>query len=152
MYPQTNLTPGMTGDAVKKLQDFLVQSGAMTQAQVNTGYGTYGPQTKAAVAQWQQQNGVQTNSSTAGYWGPLSIAAAQNTTKPQQATSLPTGQYTSTPQVTPQNFQPTPTPTPIATSPTQTNTQNTNTQSQNTNTQTNTGTGGGTSTATKTDT
>lgn len=73
--PNINLQPGMTGNAVKQLQDFLVNQGVMTQAQVNTGYGTYGPQTKAAVTKWQQQNNVQAGSNF-GYWGPLSIAAA----------------------------------------------------------------------------
>jgi hypothetical protein len=53
--PSTPTTPpalkqGDTGDAVKTLQDSLVKDGYMTQEQVNTGYGTYGPKTAAAVA------------------------------------------------------------------------------------------------------
>ena len=78
MFPKTNLQPGQTGSEVKKLQDFLVQNGYLSQAQVNTGYGTYGPQTTAAVKAFQQANGVD-NSSGAGYWGPRSIAAASGT-------------------------------------------------------------------------
>ena len=39
---------------VKKLQDKLVQYGYMTQAQKNTGYGTYGPQTKSAVSAYKR--------------------------------------------------------------------------------------------------
>lgn len=74
--PTSALQPGMTGDAVKQLQDYLVSKGYMTQAQVNTGYGTYGPQTTAAVAQLQQDLGVN-NSSGVGYFGPLTLSALQ---------------------------------------------------------------------------
>lgn len=74
--PIINLQPGSTGNEVKKLQDFLVSQGVMSRQQVNTGYGIYGPQTKAAVAQWQAKNNVQAGTN-AGYWGPKSIAAAQ---------------------------------------------------------------------------
>ena len=74
--PSVNLQPGATGAAVKQLQDYLVSIGAMTQEQVNTGYGTYGPQTTAAVKALQQQYGVD-NSTGPGYWGPRTIAAVQ---------------------------------------------------------------------------
>ena len=80
-----NLEPGMTGNEVKKLQDYLVSAGFMTQAQVNTGYGTYGPQTTAAVAAWQKANGVDT-AGYAGYFGPKSIAT-YNVLKSGGATS-----------------------------------------------------------------
>jgi len=73
--PITALQPGMNSPAVKQLQDWLVSQGFMTEAQVNTGYGTYGPQTTAAVKAWQTKNGVD-NSSGPGYWGPKSIAVA----------------------------------------------------------------------------
>lgn len=76
-FPTQNLQPGMTGDAVKQLQDYLVSQGFMTQAQVNTGYGTYGPQTTAAVAKLQKALGVD-NSSGPGYWGPKTISALQS--------------------------------------------------------------------------
>lgn len=78
MYPTTNLQPGATGSEVKKLQDYLVSLGLMTQAQVNTGYGIYGPQTTAAVKTLQQQLGVD-NSTGPGYWGPRTIAAVTGT-------------------------------------------------------------------------
>lgn len=68
-----NMVPGSTGDSVKALQDWLVQSGYMTQAQVDTGYGTYGPQTTAAVAAWQTANGIDTRGNP-GYFGPQSRA------------------------------------------------------------------------------
>ena len=72
--PAGNLQPGQTGDQVKALQDYLVANGYMTQDQVNTGYGIYGPQTTRAVAALQAKLGVD-NSSGPGYWGPLTQAA-----------------------------------------------------------------------------
>jgi len=82
-YPTTNLTPGMTGDAVKQLQDYLVSQGYMTQAQVNTGYGIYGPQTTSAVAALQAKLGVDT-AGNPGYWGPRTLATLSG-----QTTSTP---------------------------------------------------------------
>ena len=76
-FPTISLQPGSTNTAaVKQLQDYLVSQGYMTQAQVNTGYGTYGPQTTAAVKALQQSLGVD-NSSGPGYWGPKTLAAVQ---------------------------------------------------------------------------
>ena len=46
----TNLTKG--------IQNRLVELGLMTRAQVNTGFGTYGPQTEAAVKRFQARNGI----------------------------------------------------------------------------------------------
>jgi peptidoglycan hydrolase-like protein with peptidoglycan-binding domain len=89
MYPTTNLQPGQSGPEVKKLQDFLVSQGYMTQEQVNTGYGTYGPQTTNAVKAWQQANGVD-NTTGPGYWGPRSIAAASKTTSSPAPAGAPT--------------------------------------------------------------
>ena len=43
----------MTPQQIKAIQDSLVKQGYMTQAQVNTGYGTYGPKTTAAYAKYQ---------------------------------------------------------------------------------------------------
>lgn len=81
-FPSANLVPGSTGSEVQKLQNWLStqinpQTGQpyLTQDQIATGPGTYGPQTTAAVAAWQKANGVD-NSSGVGYWGPRSIAAA----------------------------------------------------------------------------
>lgn len=83
MPPQINLEPGSTNtQAVKQLQDYLVSQGVMTQAQVNTGYGTYGPQTKAAVSALQQRLGVQAGAD-AGYFGPKTIAAISQKSAPQ---------------------------------------------------------------------
>lgn len=77
-FPTTNLQPGSSGSSVKQLQDYLVANGYMTQAQVNTGYGTYGPRTTAAVKKLQEDLGVD-NSTGPGYFGPRTIAAIQRT-------------------------------------------------------------------------
>lgn len=99
--PLVSLQPGATGDQVKQLQDYLVQQGFLTQAQEDTGYGTYGPQTTAAVQAWQSANGVD-NSSGPGYWGPKSIAQYQvvsgGTTQTNTGTS--TGTNATTDQAT----------------------------------------------------
>lgn len=73
--PTTELKPGDTGEQVKQLQDYLVSQGLMTREEVNTGYGTYGPKTTAAVQKLQTQLGVD-NTSGVGYYGPKTIAAA----------------------------------------------------------------------------
>lgn len=75
MFPTTNLQPGQTGPEVKKLQEFLLSQGLLTQQQIASGPGIYGPQTTAAVKKWQQANGVDTGTN-AGYWGPRSISVA----------------------------------------------------------------------------
>jgi hypothetical protein len=87
--PTTSLQPGSTNtSAVKQLQDYLVSLGLMTQTQVNTGYGTYGPATIAVVKSLQMELGVD-NSSGPGYWGPKTISAVQ--TKITQPGSSSTG-------------------------------------------------------------
>lgn len=75
MYPTVNLQPGQSGPEVAQLQQFLKSQGLLSDADIATGPGIYGPRTTAAVQQWQQQNGVD-NSSGPGYWGPRSIAVA----------------------------------------------------------------------------
>ena len=87
--PTVPLQPGSTDkESVKELQDFLVSQGVMTQAQVDTGYGTYGPQTKAAVKEYQQEIGVD-NSSGPGFWGPRTIAASENAINNSTESSTP---------------------------------------------------------------
>ena len=109
--PTTSLQPGMTGSSVLALQNYLVSLGLMTQAQVNTGPGVYGPQTTAAVQKLQQQLGVN-NSSGPGYYGPQTIAAATkaSTSSPSMAslnngTSSSTGSANSTAQSALSNAQ-----------------------------------------------
>lgn len=74
--PTTNLQPGATGPQVVALQKWLVANGLMTQQQMNTGPGIYGPQTTAAVASLQSKLGVD-NSTGVGYFGPRTIAGVQ---------------------------------------------------------------------------
>lgn len=75
--PTSALQPGSTGPAVQALQQWLVANGFMSQADMNTGPGVYGPKTTAAVAALQNKLGVN-NSSGPGYFGPQTIAAVQN--------------------------------------------------------------------------
>lgn len=46
-------------NVTKGIQDRLVELGYLTRQQVNTGYGTFGPQTENAVKQFQARNGIQ---------------------------------------------------------------------------------------------
>lgn len=46
-------------NVTKGIQDRLVELGFMTRAQINTGYGTFGPQTEAAIKNFQQRNGIE---------------------------------------------------------------------------------------------
>lgn len=86
-YPSTVLQPGSTDTAsVTALQNFLVLNGFMTQAQMNTGPGIYGPATTAAVAALQSKLGVD-NTGAVGYFGPKTIAAINGTAAPKTATS-----------------------------------------------------------------
>ena len=78
MFPTTNLQPGQRGPEVEKLQKFLLSQGLLTEAQIATGPGIYGPQTTSAVKKWQEMNGVD-NTTGPGYWGPKTIAAASGT-------------------------------------------------------------------------
>lgn len=89
-YPTTDLQPGSTNTAeVKKLQDWLVKNGYMSQSDVNTGYGTYGPKTTAAVAKVQSQYGVD-NTGAVGYWGPKTkTALAGGAPKPLEKPKTP---------------------------------------------------------------
>lgn len=90
--PTIALQPGSTNAAaVKQLQDYLVSQGLMSRAQVNTGYGTYGPQTTAAVAALQKKLGVD-NSTGVGYFGPKTLAALRG--GPSDAPSTTTGTST----------------------------------------------------------
>jgi len=45
-------------NVTKGIQDRLVELGYMTRRQVNTGYGTFGPQIEAAIRQFQSRNGI----------------------------------------------------------------------------------------------
>lgn len=92
-----NLGPGSTGDSVLALQKWLVKNGFMTQDQMNTGPGTYGPKTTAAVAAWQKQAGFDTQGNP-GWFGPLSKIYITQQSAPKAATTTPTSAPTVSPQ------------------------------------------------------
>ncbi len=69
--PQSDLQRGSTGEEVKQLQSALVKLGYMTQAQMDSGPGTFGPQTEASLKSFQSDHGVPST----GNYGPLTRAA-----------------------------------------------------------------------------
>lgn len=69
--PARDLARGAQGEDVRKLQSALVKLGHMTQAQMNTGPGIFGPRTFAALQSFQRSRGVPAT----GYYGPMSRAA-----------------------------------------------------------------------------
>ncbi len=75
------------GDVVKGLQDKLVNLGYMTRAQVNTGYGNFGPRTEAALKQFQADNKIQQT----GTLGATTYKALQSA---QPRNALPGGNGT----------------------------------------------------------
>lgn len=72
------LRRGDTGAAVESLQNDLVKLGYMTQAQVSTGRGTFGPQTEAAVKAFQQDKGLEAD----GVVGPKTREALSKALAP----------------------------------------------------------------------
>jgi len=84
--PQVNLQRGNTGNDVKQLQKYLVSKGFMTQADMNTGAGIFGPRTEKAVTAMQNANKVD-NSTGVGIYGPRTRAGIDNiqtSSKPDQ--------------------------------------------------------------------
>ncbi len=69
--PQADLQRGARGEAVQQLQTALVRLGYLSQADMNTGPGVFGPRTEAALKAFQGANGVPAT----GYYGPLTRAA-----------------------------------------------------------------------------
>ena len=57
--------------AVKQLQSALVKARVMTQAQMNSGPGSFGPRTQASLKKFQQAHGVD----AIGVYGPKTRAA-----------------------------------------------------------------------------
>jgi surface antigen len=85
--PAVDLQRGSTGPAVQQLQDSLVKLGYLTQAQVQTGPGIFGPQTEAAVKRFQADHGVPQT----GYFGPLTRAAMNQALQGTPNTPTPGG-------------------------------------------------------------
>ncbi len=69
--PAGDLEKGAKGEAVKQLQTALVKAGTLSQADMNTGPGVFGPKTQAALKEFQAKHGVPNT----GYYGPLTRAA-----------------------------------------------------------------------------
>jgi predicted chitinase/LysM repeat protein len=69
--PQNDLQRGSQGEEVRQLQSALVDLGYMTQGQMDTGPGTFGPQTEASLKRFQADHGVPST----GYYGPLTREA-----------------------------------------------------------------------------
>ena len=72
--PAADLTRGDVSPEVEQLQNDLVSLGYMTQAQMDTGPGTFGPRTQAALAAFQADHGIDDDGS---HFGPLTRAALQ---------------------------------------------------------------------------
>ena len=68
--PTGTLSKGASGPAVKQLQSALVKLGFLTQAQMNTGPGTFGPQTEASLKKYQAANKLTAD----GVFGPKTRA------------------------------------------------------------------------------
>lgn len=83
-----NLEPGSSGEDVKQLQNWLVLQGYMSQADMNTGPGTYGNKTKAAVTAWQSANGIDVKGNP-GYFGPISRNFVANQARATGGGGLP---------------------------------------------------------------
>ena len=71
--PGGDLKRGASGAAVKQLQAALVKAGNLTQKEMNTGPGVFGPRTESALKEFQKSHGVPAT----GYYGPLTRAAFQ---------------------------------------------------------------------------
>jgi peptidoglycan hydrolase-like protein with peptidoglycan-binding domain len=69
--PGMDLERGARGEAVVQLQNALVKAGFMTQEEMNTGPGVFGPRTEKALKEFQAANGVKNT----GYYGPLTREA-----------------------------------------------------------------------------
>ncbi|MFY0563145.1 N-acetylmuramoyl-L-alanine amidase [Archangium lansingense] len=81
--PAAGLERGSTGAGVKQLQSALVKLGHMTQAQMNTGPGIYGPGTEAAVKKFQAQWKLGVD----GEYGPKTKAALEKALSGQKPPS-----------------------------------------------------------------
>lgn len=110
MYPTKQLSPGDQGEDVKQLQAYLVSKNYLTQAEMDTGPGIYGPKTTAAVARLQKDLGVD-NTTGVGYYGPRTLEAITKsglTAAPASATPIPpnpsTLNSTNITPTTPMNF------------------------------------------------
>ena len=90
-----NLQPGSTGADVTTLQKFLIQQGYAIPSLQNGSaqYGFYGPETKAAVAAYQQANGINPQGNP-GFFGPITKGYLSSLPSSTSTTSTgPEAQY-----------------------------------------------------------
>ena len=78
---KAHLEKGYRGQDVKELQNKLVSLGYMSQAEMNTGPGIFGPRTQKAVEQFQAANGLKTD----GVVGPGTRSALNKANAKQTA-------------------------------------------------------------------
>lgn len=99
-----SLSRGSTDStSVKILQQALVAAGYMSQADMNTGAGIYGPKTEAAVKAWQMAFPQIDAGADAGSFGPKSkafltnssISGSTNTSTPSTTTPVTSAPTTS---------------------------------------------------------
>ena len=76
--PTGTLDRGDKGTAVAQLQTALVKLGNMTQAEMNTGRGIFGPRTEAALKEFQAKHKLVAD----GVYGPKTRAAMQKALAP----------------------------------------------------------------------
>lgn len=90
--PPAGLGKGDSGPKVKQLQQGLVKLGYLTQAQMNSGPGSFGPATEAAVKKFQTAQGVQAT----GYYGDQTAAALKKALTKVSTPTTPTqpGKFT----------------------------------------------------------
>ncbi|WP_164015274.1 peptidoglycan-binding protein [Pyxidicoccus trucidator] len=84
--PRKDLKRGDTGEEVEALQESLVELGYLTEEQVATGPGTFGPQTEAALEKFQRDSGVSANGQ---YEASTREALSQARTRSAQAGGKP---------------------------------------------------------------
>lgn len=77
LAPQAELRRGQRGANVLALQSALVKAGYMTLDEVQTGAGTFGPRTFAAVQKFQRDHDLPDT----GFYGPLTRAALSKALK-----------------------------------------------------------------------
>jgi len=85
--PAGSLEKGDKGEGVLQLQKALVKTGHMTQAAMNTGPGTFGEKTFAALKKFQADNGVD----AIGIYGPKTRAAFEKLGAKIGGSTGPTG-------------------------------------------------------------
>lgn len=102
--PTEVLKKGMSGQAVRQLQSDLVRLGFMTQSQMNTGPGTFGARTEAALKAFQSAQHLTAD----GIYGPRTREALQRALSGPGSTGGSPGKDGFDPGTTPTPTTPTP--------------------------------------------